>query len=81
MNLKPKEQYCLEYLKRHGPTPNVQICKAARADGVNTALHWREWADAPLRGLRRKGLAFRAIEKAENGHSIHGLTDAGKEWR
>lgn len=47
----------------------------------NAALHWREWADAPLRGLRRKGLAFRAIEKAENGHSIHGLTDAGKEWR
>jgi hypothetical protein len=81
MKLTPKEQYCLEYLKRHGPTPNVQICKAAHADGVNTSRQRFEWADAPLRSLRKKGLAYRSVEKADGGYSSHGLTDAGKELR
>lgn len=78
MKLSPKEEWCLRYVSRGVATAKC-AASAAKEDGVNKARYALEWADAPFRTLREKGL----IERNGCKHweaAMHCITQAGRDW-
>lgn len=76
MELTAKQVYCLRRL-RAGESTGGDIANMARDDGINRTRLRYEWADAPLRELRERGLVEYTGQKEMAAH-IYRITDAGR---
>lgn len=77
MKLTAKQVYCLRYLGQNGPAIAFEIAEAAKHDGTTSLSWFAEWAHAPLRELRDRGLVEYTGQK-ERATRIHRITDAGR---
>lgn len=75
-NLTAKQLYCLRCLAA-GNASTWTVCKQAERDGTNKVRCRYEWADAPFRELRGKGLIVKAGWADKMGRAVHSITDAG----
>jgi DNA-binding HxlR family transcriptional regulator len=77
MRLTPKQLFCLYQIK-DGPKSTWQICRLAEASKDFARVTCRfEWADAPIRELRKLGLIEKTGEK-DNERPIYRITDLGR---
>lgn len=76
--LTPKKIFCLSQLAEKDCTA-IAIAQAAKEAGLNKTV-WGsiEWADAPMREMRKAGLVEHTGEK-ENAAHIHRITAPGRE--
>ena len=72
-----KQRYCLDHLRRFGPASTWDVCKRGIADGTIKVRCRYEWADAPFRELREKGLIEKTGARDGMGRAIHQVTERG----
>jgi hypothetical protein len=76
MKLTPKQEFCLNQIKQ-GPKSIWQICRLAETSGLFPKVTCRfEWADAPIRELRKLGLIEKTGEK-DSGRPVYRVTKLG----
>lgn len=76
--LSAKQQYCLDSLVQHGPSSSWHICARALVDGTNKTRCRYEWADAPIRELRAKGLIEKTGAQCFMDRPIYRAAEASK---
>jgi DNA-binding MarR family transcriptional regulator len=77
VRLTDKERFCLRVLA-NGPASTFRASDIAEDEGINRASCRYEWADAPFRSLRAKGLAVKTGRFDRLKRAIHEITDAGR---
>lgn len=78
LNLTSKRLYCLQAFEDGRPRSTLDVAKKAIAEGINQTACRYEWADAPMRELRRAGLLEYAVGRDSWGRRYHRLTAEGE---
>jgi hypothetical protein len=79
MTLSPKQLFCLQQIAERDVS-TLPVCNAAQQHPEFPRVRYSmEWADAPFRELRNKGLIEKTGEKDGTKRSVHRITDSGRE--
>lgn len=79
MKFTPKQLFCLQQIAERDVS-TWPVCKAAQQHPeFPRARYSMEWADAPFRELRNKGLIEKTGEKDGTERAVHRITDVGRE--